>query len=215
MPLESVSESALTYYLIAFDDAGRERIESSGERLSQRVVEILAKEPITDVFLLSHGWKGDVPAAREQYNRWIGAMAQCSADIERMRRVRRDFRPLIIGLHWPSLPWGDEELGGTMVSFDAPVARPLEDQIERYAGRIADTPSARAALLTIFTAAAEDIAPDTLPTAVRSAYAVLDREASLGSDGKGAASGADREPFDAEQHTRRRRKRRLHSGSWI
>ena len=34
-------------------------------------METVAREPITDVFLMSHGWKGDVPSAREQYGRWI------------------------------------------------------------------------------------------------------------------------------------------------
>src|SRR5260370_27191961 len=110
MALEHVPGSELSYYLIAFDSAGRERAEDSGERLSQRVAEALAREPITDVFLMSHGWKGDVPAAREQYGRWITAMAQCRDDIARMRQVRPDFRPLLIGLHWTRLPWGDRQL---------------------------------------------------------------------------------------------------------
>jgi hypothetical protein len=197
-----VPGSAFTYYLIAFDAAGRERTEGSGERLTQRVMEVLAREPITDVFLMSHGWKGDVPAAREQYGRWIAAMAQCGDDIACMRQVRPEFRPLLIGLHWPSLPWGDEELGGGAVSFSAPVASRVEHLIERYAARIVDTPSARTALRTIFAAAEEDMAPDTLPEAVRSAYSELNRESKLGSEGEGAAPGADGEPFDAEQRYR-------------
>jgi hypothetical protein len=199
MPLEAVPGTNLTYYLIAFDAAGRERTEDSGERLSRRVLEVLAREPITDVFLISHGWKGDMPAARQQYGDWIGAMAQCSDDIARMQKARPGFRPLLIGLHWPSLPYGDESLGGG-ASFDVAGGKSVESLIDQAAERIADTPAARAALRTIFTAASEDIAPSSLPPEVRAAYKILDSEAAPGDGGVAAPPDADREPFDPEQY---------------
>jgi hypothetical protein len=198
MPIEAVPGTDVRYYLIPFDAAGRERTEDSGEPLSRRVLDVLTREPITDVFLMSHGWKGDVPAAREQYGRWIGAMARCAADLARMRQVRPGFLPLLIGLHWPSLPYGDESLGS--VSFAVAGGEPVEALVEQAAERIADTPAARAALHTIFTAAEEDVAPSTLPPKVRAAYQVLDREAALGDDGAAAPPGADREPFDPERY---------------
>ena len=46
-----------------------------------------------------------------------------------------------------------------------------EQLMDQYAERIASTPAARAALETIFTAALDDIAPPTLPPAVRQAAA--------------------------------------------
>src|SRR5208337_2771786 len=110
MPIEQVPGTDLSYHLIAFDSEGRERVEE-GELASRRALQVLANEPVTDVFLFSHGWQGDVAAARRQYKAWIGAMAGCTSDIERMRQARAGaFHPLLIGLHWPSLPWGDEEL---------------------------------------------------------------------------------------------------------
>jgi hypothetical protein len=112
VPVEKVPATELTYHLIAFDSAGRERTDDPDGLMSQKVLDILATEPVTDVFLLSHGWKGDIPAAREQYNLWIGTMAACAADVERMGERHPGFRPLIVGLHWPSRPWGDEEFGG-------------------------------------------------------------------------------------------------------
>src|SRR5688500_14471685 len=168
MPMESVHGTKLTYYLIAFDAHGRERPEDSGVQLSRRMLSELARAPITDVFLMSHGWKGDVPAAKEQYERWIGAMARCDEDIGEMRRLRPGFRPLLVGLHWPSLPYGDENLGPG-VSFSTE-GDPLEALIAQAAERIADTPAALAALTTIFNAAGEDMAPSTLPAEVRAAY---------------------------------------------
>src|SRR5438128_11656859 len=119
MPLERVPNTPLTYYLISFDKKGRERTDDpDGGVLSRRMLTDLATQPATDVFFMTHGWKGDLAAARDQYNRWIPAMLACPDDIARVRAIRPTFRPVLIGLHWPSLPFGDEEFGGGAASFD-------------------------------------------------------------------------------------------------
>src|SRR5262245_17396807 len=143
MSIESVPGTNLQYHLIPFDAEGRERPEG-GDLASRRAAAALAAEPVTDVFLMSHGWQGDLPAARDQYGRWIAAMAACAADVARAAQVRPGFRPLLVGVHWPSLPWGDERLGAAAVSF-APEAA---EGVDAYAARLADTPAARAALQT-------------------------------------------------------------------
>jgi hypothetical protein len=180
------------YDLIAYDADGAERTDDPDGLMSHRVLDTVAGEPVTDVFLMSHGWQGDIPDAKEQYAAWAGVMAE-SADLQRARQ-RPGFRPLVLGLHWPSKPWGDEEFGP--VSF-APGA--AESLVEAYAARIADTPEARQALRTLFAAAQREPAPPTLPPDVRAAYAVLNQESGLGNSGVGAPPGADREPFDPEQ----------------
>jgi hypothetical protein len=207
MPVRTVPEVGLSYHLVCVDGAGAERTDDPDGvdgRLIPRVEKALATEPYSDVFLMSHGWMGDVPAAIRQYDRWIGATAACTDDFERARRVRAGFRPLLVGLHWPSLPFGDEELGGGPdVSFAAPGvgAPPLPETralVDAYAGRIADTPAARNALETIFASAAADTAPSELPPEVADAYRVLDHEAGLGAGGPANAPGSDREPFDPD-----------------
>ena len=204
MPIEQVSGTGLSYHLINFDAVGRERVEPDGEPASRRALTVLAGEPVTDVFLFSHGWQGDVPAARGHYGARVRAMADCKADIERMAEARGGaFRPLLIGLHWPSLPFGDEELGGGgAASFAAPAgAAPVEVEamVDAYAARIADTPAAREALRVIIQRAIDDVAPDELPREVADACTTLDRESGMGSAGEGAQPGADREPFDPER----------------
>jgi hypothetical protein len=198
MPLETLFSNLPKYYLVAFDALGNEQNEPDG-KMSQKLLEVLTNEPITDVFIFSHGWLGDVPAARRQYNKWLGAMAEQKGDIERIRQARPGFRPLLIGLHWPSMPWGDEELGSSSMSFEPSSVTPIEQLIDEYAKRIADTEASREALQIIFSAAMEDIAPYSLPSEVRNAYEVLNQEAALGSEGEGAAPGADREAFDPEK----------------
>src|SRR5690242_17413114 len=105
MTIERVAASNLTYYLIAYDAQGKERTDDPDGLMSQRVLEVLQNEPVTDVFLMSHGWQGDIPAARAQYTAWISAMAACPDDLKRLQEKTLAFHPLLIGFHWPSLPW--------------------------------------------------------------------------------------------------------------
>jgi hypothetical protein len=201
MAIESVSGTDLSYHLVPFDADGLERRDDPAGLRSQQAIAALRNEPITDVFILSHGWKGDVPAAREQYNTWLRAMHDCRADVEKMRRSRGQsaFRPLIVGLHWPSQPWGDESLEGESFSAGPVASSPIDRWVDESAERIADTPAAREALRQIFTAARQRIAPRALPADVEEAYRVLNREAALGNDGVAGSPGADREPFDPQR----------------
>ena len=68
-------------------------------------------------------------------------MARQSDDRARARRQDPNFQSLIIGIHWPSLPWGNESIGGIL-------AGPAEDELaderdmptDELIERIADTP---------------------------------------------------------------------------
>jgi hypothetical protein len=191
----------LSYFLISFTPDGverQERVRGSDGLLSAKLIAELAATPVTDVFFTSHGWKGDVPAAIDQYDRWISAMSVCTADRAKIRQRRPEFRPLLVGLHWPSLPWGDEDINDSQASFSVNEPSPIEEMIDRYAERIADTTVARDALSVIFEAAMENVAPAELPSEVREAYLVLNRESGLGDEKEGAAPGDDREPFNPD-----------------
>ncbi len=182
MPIEKVSGTSLEYYLICFDKAGKERPEN-GELLSEKVLHVLSSQPITDVFLMSHGWQGDVPSAKNQYQKWIAAMATTSDDIQKIQQIRPGFSPLLIGLHWPSQVWGNENLDAQLPSFDIAGDPQLDDLIEDYAGQVSDTEASRDALRRIFNASIEyNTPPDTLPPEVLAAYEVLIREASFAND---------------------------------
>jgi hypothetical protein len=164
-------------------------------------------QPITDVFVISHGWQGDVPAAIKQYDKWITAMAGCTDDRAAIRQKRPGFQALIVGFHWPSRPWGDEELGMGGQSFGAPAgaatgAASLDEAIAQfvddYADRIADTPRARAAIRTIVDAAMKGgPTGNELPSEVAEAYTTLAAEAHVQSEGPAGDPESDREPFDA------------------
>src|ERR1700732_1370212 len=101
MPIEKIDGTDLSYFLIAFDGDGVERKESDGGLLSRTALQELASGGYTDLFVFSHGWKGDIPAAREQYERWTRVAASCIDDIDRLKQDTPNFRVLLIGLHWP------------------------------------------------------------------------------------------------------------------
>jgi hypothetical protein len=196
MPIRRVPGAELSYLLIAHDAEGRERPDDPDGRLGHRASLIVREEPVTDVFLFIHGWMGGMPEAARQYDAWTGAMARSADDLARMRDRRPGFRPLLIGLHWPSKPFGDVAMESDALAFEP------ADPIERLAAQTADTPAARAAQETIQDAATRGDAPVALPAPVREAYEVLDREMGMGAGGPGAAPGDDREPFDPRRDFR-------------
>jgi hypothetical protein len=193
------------YHLVSFDAAGKER-RNDGVPDSRDLTALLEREAPTDVFLISHGWYGDVPAARHQYGAWVTAMADCAADRQAAEARPGGFRSVVIGVHWPSLAWGNEDLGSASFAVaagegDAPdggagggVARLVESSVSA----LADTPAVRDSVRAIVDAALDDPVPATLPRSVREAYERLDAELGMGAEGEGAAPGEDRAPFDPE-----------------
>ena len=183
------------YYLIPFDELSRERPwgKIKPTLSSQQAAKELASQPITDVFMFSHGWQGDMDAAYLQYERWVTAMAACTADIAKMQQVRPGFRPLLIGVHWPSLPFGDEELRDAASAIAV-----VDSRIDKYAKRIGDTPASRAALHTIL-AASEAEQPDRLSPQLIHAFRTLQGNARHSLRSVGRWQGVEDEGFDPQR----------------
>lgn len=204
MPRIAATDRRTAYDLICFDHSGKERTDDPAGVMSDLLLRTLAADEngVTDVFLLSHGWLSDLPATKKQYDGWLAAMAACEADAARMRQVRPAFRAHVVGLHWPSKPWGDESLSGDG-SFSVPAdgvqaSDPVQALVDDYASRIADTPAARDALHRIVQGAMENLEPDNLSPELVAAYKQLNLEADLGIGGVGAGPGGDRSGFDPE-----------------
>jgi hypothetical protein len=194
MPHILLPQIDTAYDLISYDAAGVERADDPDGPMSRRVLKFVEREPVSDLFLMCFGWEEDISSAKARYDAWIRLMAEVSRD-ESGAGPRPGPRPMFVALHWPSRPWSDEEFGPAGDAA-APSKAPC---VETYAKRIADTPSARRALHTIFRAAGRRQPLASLPRDVRSAYCVLDWQSGLGSAREGAAPGDDREPFDPDQ----------------
>jgi hypothetical protein len=200
MPLQTIPDSSIQYALICFGADGHERTDDPdglNGRMSARVLELAAAAPPTNVFLFSHGWMGDVPAAIRQYDLWIGALMRSTGDVQRAAEIFPGFRPMLIGLHWPSLPWGEEEIGGgdTFCDTELPDSEMLH---AAYIERLGDTPEIRSALDVIFREAVENSVPQHLSAPLKNAFLDLNQSLGLGSNGLAAPPDADRPPFDPE-----------------
>lgn len=205
MPFHAIASTDARYALISFDDQGRERHDDpEGGLFSDTLLQRVRDAPPTHVFLFSHGWMGDVPAAIDQYTRWLSAMWRLSADRTAMGS---GFRPLFIGLHWPSRPWGEETIPATAVSFAASAAGAAIDAVrdaavEHFGGR----EDVRRPLQVIFDAFTADPAARVLPDEVVAAYHDLGTAIGF-SAGAGADAPPDEEgvPLDPQGAVRAER----------
>jgi hypothetical protein len=106
---------------------------------------------------------------------------------------------MFIGIHWPSEPWGDEEMASGGSSFGISGMAVVETLRDAYVKRLGDTPEIRDALTRIFDIARLNADAQVLPEEARVAYFDLDRALGLASEGAGAQPGADRASFEPDQ----------------
>jgi len=196
MPFETIPGTTEQYALLSFDKNGKERADDPdgiGGSLSKELVARAARDQPSHIFLFSHGWKGDVPAAKDQYNRWIGAMLKLKADRDAMPGT---FKPMWIGLHWPSQPFGDEEVGGN--DFDAAEgAASPEAIIAKYVDRLGLDADAEPLIRTVVNAHQQDAAARDLPAEAAQAYSALaELTGRTSSQAPPGSPEADDAPFD-------------------
>lgn len=197
--MQTITQTGHEYVLICYDKDGRERATNGVTKASEGVLERVRNGQVTDVFFFCHGWKGDVPAAKEQYNRWMGALMK-SSGLQKANKVFAGFTPLLVGLHWPSQPWGDESLGGpgTSSGSAANTAKSSDALVEQYAAALGDDPRIVSSLRIIVDGARTNAGARELPAPMRDAYLSLNRDLGLTSEGVGAPPDADREGFDPD-----------------
>lgn len=224
MPIHIIPNSNTSYYLICYGADGVERNDDPDAEegiLSTLIKKHVTEGHYTDIFFSSHGWKGDIPAATAQYDLWFSTMLQCNNDLARLEARPQGFKPLIIGLHWPSLPYGMEE-------HDSIEIQPIEDNNEdedeyllddfshssnttNTAPPALDYPAitkevigssdtaAITAIQTIFDAATEDASPRRLNDNVLAAFEQLMQSAELNTGAEFAAPGDDIPNVDFEE----------------
>ncbi|MCE9555680.1 MAG: hypothetical protein K8T91_20210 [Planctomycetes bacterium] len=190
--LRRIQYTTLSYHLIPYNSNGMERPWDDGELVSSAVLKKLKAEPITDVFIFSHGWRGDYPDAIEQYDSWVKAMAACERDRRAVIAIRPDFQPLLVGLHWPSLPLGDETIRAVAKEKRAQSVRAEVEHLSKYFGNNWRVKEA----LTTIVQADEEPAPEQMPKDVAAAFLMLNRDLGLQSRRKSSRPGNDSAPFD-------------------
>jgi hypothetical protein len=190
MPFQKIKDLNVEYGLISFDREGVERTDDpNGGTFSKVLLEKAIAEKPTNIFLFCHGWKGDMVAAIDQYDRWIGAMAKLSSD---QAKMGAGFKPMWIGLHWPSQPWGEE--GQRPASFGVGgatgAAASMKESLEAAVAHFGGTEAVRKPLEVIFRADEEEAGAVEVPPHVLQAY--KDLASAIGfSAGKGDDAAPD------------------------
>ena len=85
------------YYKLYFDDQGSLLNPAEQEAIIASVLD--TAEPVTDLWIFSHGWNTDRKAADATYDTWVGRMG------ERIREEMTDlaYCPAFVGIYWPSM----------------------------------------------------------------------------------------------------------------
>jgi len=202
MPFRTIEGTNEEYALLCYDKNGKERSDDEdgiGGLLSKEILARAAANQVSHIFLFCHGWKGDVKAARDQYDRWIKAMLDRAAD---RAAIEGTFKPMWIGLHWPSLPFGDEEMREDDFSTAAEPASPAEIKAT-YLDRLDLDADAAPLLETIIRAHQKNAAATKLPAEAAQAYRELAEKIGYQSAGPAAAPDKEGAPFDPEQAFKR------------
>jgi phosphatidylserine/phosphatidylglycerophosphate/cardiolipin synthase-like enzyme len=199
MPFRQTPKTHTPYAIIAFDKSGNERTDDpDGIKglISDRLLSEVQQTGPSDIFVFSHGWQGDMVGAISQYDSWIDCKAALTADAAKMGTT---FKPVYVGLHWPSEPWGDEELKGGGTSFDIGTV-PASDALEAYLDRLDLKSSlhARELLGEIFRENQSNAGAVTLPPQVVADYRELAGMIGYKSGQRGDDPASDNAPFDPQ-----------------
>lgn len=188
MSLRTVPGTDQQYHLICFDKRGAEVLDEDGTSASEQALSALADPTagVTDVFVLSHGWQGDLDDAIRQYDSWIGA-ANPDAPGD-------GSTAFLIGLHWPSKAWSNRELAGApsgLLGEEPPAAGAtvtVGEAVEELTQQFGDSEEVRGALEQVLSFVAgvdtsrDATSADSMPAAVADAYRALARAAGAGGD---------------------------------
>ncbi len=119
-------------YIIRFDERGECRNEQSREIL------LAEAGGYSDVFVFSHGWNNEWSDALGRYRGFFKGYAG-------MRKARglptpKGYRPLLVGIFWPSaaLAFGEQGVGPQALGLDVEGAFQDEAQYQRELAEIAD-----------------------------------------------------------------------------
>jgi len=83
MPVMQLSTGG-HYFMINFGEGGDELVESPGKDYSvqlstlveEKIADDDASDPVTDVFVISHGYKTDKQGAVQSYSNWVNGYVQ-------------------------------------------------------------------------------------------------------------------------------------------
>lgn len=126
IPVKGAVRPGVHYHLVSYGRDGSEKAEADGALRSDALARALSAPdcPYTDVFLSSHGYNTDAGDADDSYQKWMGAMADdtadlAAADVARRAQTGKPFAALLIAVHWPSKLWMAQLASALLGSSDS------------------------------------------------------------------------------------------------
>ena len=92
------------FYVVPFDKHGL----CTGPQTRQNLIEAAASGDFSDLFLFSHGWNNDWPTATKRYRDFFARFREAR---EGAGDLPAEYKPLVVGIFWPStaLVFGEEK----------------------------------------------------------------------------------------------------------
>ncbi|WP_327000313.1 hypothetical protein OHA72_34955 [Dactylosporangium sp. NBC_01737] len=87
----------MPWYIIPFDEDGN----CAGPRTRDRLLDAVAAGDFTDIVVFSHGWNNNWRQATERYEHFFDGTVRMRH--ERNLPARLGFKPLLVGIFWPSM----------------------------------------------------------------------------------------------------------------
>jgi hypothetical protein len=131
IPLASGME--MPWYMLPFDREGY----CEGPETRKHLMSAIKAQNYTDIYLFSHGWNNNWKDATDRYRSFIEGYAQLRND--RGWPLPDGFRPLLVGVFWPSIALVTESERAPRVLADG---GPDEDSIVEERARIAELAAA-------------------------------------------------------------------------
>jgi hypothetical protein len=112
------------FFKLHFDDQGHLLNVTEREAITSSLVDTI--EPVTDLWIFSHGWNTDEKGADATYDTWVGRMQ------ERIRQeiINSPYNPSFVGIYWPSMAWSGDIAKSRAPLWVSPVANP-GDSLDR------------------------------------------------------------------------------------
>lgn len=144
-PESPPAEAVADVNLVRFDENGGWLELANFDRLLQQN----ESAPPTDVFILAHGWNNSEVEATNSYRRILAVMG----DVADRRQLRpAGYRPLVLGVRWPSKSW----TGEGVPNESPPKSLAPRESVEAATGELASNAA-------IVAAVAENFPPDRAP----------------------------------------------------
>jgi hypothetical protein len=155
--------------VLTIDKQGK-LVPTDEDALGKLTARLTAERP-THVFLVSHGWKNTLESSTKSYQKLNAAMGTLD---DELKLRPKEFKPAVVGLHWPSQPFEKEEV-----------------QANDFLKRLSPENSARLQKLLKTWYAAEDVTPFLTEKMPKEKVAKAFARMRLFMDGPGHAGGPD------------------------